>query len=227
MRYIVERLERERNESVSAVRATLESDLPRLVKALCRQLETFWLRRSVTEPAPVTGMAAATREVLLEQGQRLRRAIARIDSPTDFEGVHRARIAAKRLRYLLETLNGDPAASVLVKRLTGLQDVLGLAHDSHRIANRMVRELGECAARDARRTALLMMNLDGDSADEPAFAKIRPGLTELARRAHASDRKAYDGFRRSWRKRQIESTLAAVEMVAESLSAGLPEIADL
>src|SRR5262245_55725755 len=66
VKYIVERLERERDESISTVRATLDSDLPRLVKALTQQLETFWLRRSVTEPSPVTGMAAATREVLLE-----------------------------------------------------------------------------------------------------------------------------------------------------------------
>jgi CHAD domain-containing protein len=227
VRYVVERLERERNEAERDMRATLENKLSKLIKSLSEQLESYWLRRSVSEPAAESRMAAVTRDVVVDHAERLARALGRIESPADFAGVHRARIATKRLRYLLETLNGDQGAAALVKKLAGLQDLLGAAHDSHRIANRLVRELGESAARNARRAALRATKIDDDETGVPSFAKTRPGLTTLAKRAHQNDREAYDAFRRTWRKRQVERTLVAVEMVAESLATAPDGPADL
>jgi len=219
-RYIAERLEQEREAALQATHATLDSDLPKLVTSLAEELETYWLRRSVAEPDPVIRMSSVTRDVLVEHGERLVRALGRIESPADFEGIHRARIAAKRLRYLLETLNGDPAAVALVKRLSGLQDALGHSHDAHRITSRLVRELGECAARDARLSALRALEIGEDADGNVPFSKVRPGLTALAKRAHQSDRKAYDHIRRSWRKRDAQKALSAVEALAESLVSG-------
>lgn len=217
-RYICARLQRELDAARKTVRETLEGDLPKLLTALSDQLGIYWQRQSLDDTSSPDDMAAATREVLERHAERFDQAIDRIDSATDFDAAHRARIAAKRLRYLLETLNGDPDAAALVARLTSLQEILGVVHDSHRIVNRLVRELGECAARDARRSALHLMELGDEDDDEmPAFAKIRPGLLALVQRAHASERKGYGVFKRRWRKRQVQKTLADVTIIAKSL----------
>jgi CHAD domain-containing protein len=219
--YVASRLRHECDAGFRAAREALENDLPKLVDSLSEQLASYWQRQSVAEPSAPKSTAAVTGEALIDHGKRLARAIDRAASPGEFDAAHRARIAAKRLRYLLETLNGKPATAALVKRLTDLQDVLGIVHDSHRIANRLVREIGECAARDARRVAMhaLARTDDDDDEDEeqPPFSRIRPGLTALAHRAQRSEQEAYARFRRRWRKRQVESTLAALEQVAETL----------
>lgn len=54
-----------------------------------------------------------------------------IADPTAVAELHRARIAARRLRYTLETFDtvfGDEGAR-LIAEITGLQDILGETHD--------------------------------------------------------------------------------------------------
>lgn len=54
-----------------------------------------------------------------------------IADPTAVTELHRARIAARRLRYTLETFDtvfGDEGAH-LIAEITGLQDILGETHD--------------------------------------------------------------------------------------------------
>lgn len=216
-RYMTERLQREMDDVKGAVRKTLDGDLPRLLDTLSGQLGTYWLRQTLESPEPPTDMATVTRAALLRHAERFGRALERIKSPGDVEAAHRARIAAKRLRYLLESLGGDPDAKALVAKLAALQGALGVVHDGHRVANRLVKEVGECAARDVRRLALESLDLDGKDDDTPPFAKIRPGLTALAKRCHQRERTAFQAFRRRWRKRQIRSTIAGVTALADSL----------
>jgi PPK2 family polyphosphate:nucleotide phosphotransferase len=71
-------------------------------------------------------------EQLARHAAALKRAIDDIESDDDVKRAHKARIAAKRLRYLLE-----PAARTsqrddsLLRRLRKLQDELGTLHDFH------------------------------------------------------------------------------------------------
>ena len=60
----------------------------------------------------------------------------------DQGGVRRARVAAKRLRYLLEPFRTDiDAAEPLIAQLCHLQEILGELHDSHTHRARLAREL--------------------------------------------------------------------------------------
>lgn len=222
-RYMTERLQRELDAARAAMQKTLEADLPKLLATLSDELGEYWLHNTLEEAQTPRDMSSVTRDVLQRHGERLARAIERIESKTDFEAAHRARIAAKRLRYLLETLNGDTDAAAMIARLRSLQDMLGVVHDSHRVADRLVREVGERAAQDARLAALASMGLkkakESEAPDAPAFAKIRPGIVALAQRAHAREQKAFGLFKRRWRKRQIESTVADVGAIADSVTA--------
>lgn len=165
-------------------------------------------------------MRAVTREVLEAHAERFAKAIDRIESKKDVAVAHRARMAAKRLRYLLETLNGHPGAKSTVQRLMSFQELLGVVHDSHRIVTRLLREIVECAAHDARRSAHLALELSESEEDErPPFARVKPGLLSLARVARKRELQTFTLFRRHWRKRQVERLLGEISAIADSLEA--------
>ena len=78
--------------------------------------------------------AAAARRVQAAQRDVLR-ALAAVDGPQAVGGAHAARIAVKRLRYLLAPLRDQGAACAeAVQRLRRLQDLLGELHDRHILA---------------------------------------------------------------------------------------------
>ena len=217
-RYIADRLRIDRDAAQTAARAMLEESLPDVLDTLGKQLGTYWLRQDVEVTERSKDMASVTRDVLVRHADRFGQAVRRAKSIRDVALLHRARIAAKRLRYLAETLVANASASALVVTLAELQDTLGVVHDGSRVVERLVQEVADCAAHDARRTALASLHRRDAADTAPSFASVRPGLIALAKRAHAGERAAFDTFRRRWRRAQIADTTAAVATLAESLS---------
>ena len=77
--------------------------------------------------------------------------IAGLTAADDAARAHRARLAAKRLRYLLEPLERElPSAGPIVKRLKGLQDVLGELNDSHALEGELSAAVETAAQQRAR-----------------------------------------------------------------------------
>lgn len=122
----------------------------------------------------------------------LRRRLGAIADVNDDRSSHRARIAGKRLRYLLEPLDGVVAGvPECVERLKRLQDLLGSVHDGHVFARLLRRHAGAPArgqARTTRRTP----------ARTPAT-----GLRTLERRLHARRNEAWLEFTDEWLERQF------------------------
>lgn len=188
--------------------------LPKLLATLSGDLDEYWERHPTdsSKKERRSTMNAALRTALQRHASRFAKAVARIDGLADVEAVHRARIAVKRLRYLLESVGADPEAAALTARLRTLQDALGAVHDSHRIADRIIEALSDSAARDARRVALQSMNLkDGAGATTPALKKIRPGFMALAQRVNDRQQLEFASFRRRWRKSQVQKAVATVK----------------
>ena len=79
--------------------------------------------------------------LLSDQLEVVRTRLAAVRGASDEQRIHRARIEAKRLRYLLEALrpSGQVDPGPAVKHLKRLQDLLGELHDSHVLAT----EVGE------------------------------------------------------------------------------------
>ena len=217
-RCIVESLEHERDTATRGVKEVLTRDLPRLARRLGEQLEMYWEQQRLDHAASMRTMAPVVADVVRDHAHRAVRALARIESLDDAKVVHRARIAAKRLRYVLEPLGDRRGVDELLERLRGHQDQLGEVHDAHRLATRLVREIGERAAKDARRRALAALDLGKDHAPEkPSFASIRPGLMELARRAHAAERAAFVRFSKSCGKKERAEIEASADQIAADL----------
>src|SRR5207302_83781 len=85
------------------------------------------LNRARNDRSPGQGsFGAAAARLLREQAAELDQELRAATSPDDEAAIHGARIAVKRVRYLIESLAIDVAdAAALVARCKELQDLLG------------------------------------------------------------------------------------------------------
>ena len=96
--------------------------------------------------------------------------------------------------------------------------MLGTLHDARAIAERLVREIADGAAADARRSACAHLGLpNAESRNTQPHADLRPGLIELAERARDSERDAFTSVHRRWGPRGAKSILVALSTIAQSL----------
>lgn len=103
---------------------------------------------SATEPT----YGLVTRDLLLELGRTTQQRLADVRSLADQDPAHQARIAAKRLRYVLEPVAKIlPDGAELLAALQRLQDTLGELHDTRVLAQELAAAISDAAAADARR----------------------------------------------------------------------------
>ncbi len=160
--------------------------------------------------------------------QLVRKAVAELESSLadvrtveDMEPAHEARIAGKRLRYLIEPVVEvlDDGKSVLT-RLKALQDVLGDLHDAHVFSGELVDASAEAAAELARAESNAV--LEGTSAP-PARRRSgrdpRAGLLGLAERVRDRGNKAWQQVEEQWIAGRAADFLDDVRTLAAHLEA--------
>jgi CHAD domain-containing protein len=100
------------------------------------------------------GFARVTGERLQATAQTLREALAKIQTVTDTTEIHAARIAGKRLRYLLEPVASEiPGGSAAVRKMKRFQDEFGLLNDAFvRMAE--IEDAAQAAGAEQARVAL-------------------------------------------------------------------------
>jgi CHAD domain-containing protein/CYTH domain-containing protein len=173
---------------------------PRLRKRLADRLS--WYRVEVAADAPPGGPAAGAvlASLVGAAADALADALAEVRSVADQEEAHRARIAGKRLRYLLEPVAAAlPGAAEAGKRLKGLQDTLGRMHDAHVL-------LAETA--HARASVV-----DGAQPDP------RPGLRAVADVLAGERERTFARFREEWMEGGAAALAEAVGEVRRLLDA--------
>jgi CHAD domain len=129
---------------------------------------------------------------------------------------HDMRIAAKRLRYVLEVTGfsfGRPADTAR-RRARDLQDILGEMHDCDVMLPRVQSEVERLRGEDAR--ALLLRAGDADDLD-PGLVAHAPnrtlyrGLELLAVHLRARRALLFERFRRLWQAEVSKQTWAKLE----------------
>jgi CHAD domain-containing protein len=187
LRWLVLRIEDRRAHGLEHVRTEVRRSFRRAGRTLRKGLSVYRQEIDPGHPVPTEPFAAAARRVLLEQAHQLDRLLGAVHAAED-EEAHRARIAAKRLRYLLEPLaHAVPASAVLVTRLKELQDRLGELHDVLELEHE-VRAAVEAAAAERAARLLDVALLDHATPDQLRAARRRdprPGLVAVARRLRA------------------------------------------
>jgi CHAD domain-containing protein len=187
-------------------------DIRRSVPHAFRGLERRLRRRfngALTEPRKRVGpfAVALAREVRAESAA-LRQEFAIARSPADADAVHGARIAVKRLRYLLEPVGErDTGAQSLLDRLKRLQTALGELHDLQILLQEFGEAAAEAAAERVRRKHALLVRGAARS-DRPDGTSPRPSPTGVLAIANLAARRQEAVFARDlaeWRDGALES----------------------
>jgi CHAD domain-containing protein/CYTH domain-containing protein len=168
--WLTARLKEEQRLEKEQMLAMNQRLFPTLNKRLRRQLQHYPITVRLDAHVEPTITGAASAGHVERAARRLERRLGLITGENAEEEIHRARIAAKHLRYLLEPFSvGLPAGDAVIERLKGLQDTFGDVHDAHVFLPTLRRELAE-TVRDR--------NVD-----------LGPGLRSLAKalRARASE----------------------------------------
>lgn len=199
--WLKERLSKERTEGAGGALAAAE-EFASLAPKLAKKLDFYRAPLRDTENGELFGRVIAER--IENEASRLRRRLNGIERFTDVEPSHRARIAAKNLRYLIQPVAAFAAGGdAIIETLKKLQDSLGDVHDVHMFAGDLVGATETAAGARARRVSeVVMADDDGESEDDRIRrARARdpgPGLLGIARHLHERGMQAYAEVERDW-----------------------------
>jgi CHAD domain-containing protein len=169
-KWIVLSLKSDRRRAWGRFRRTLEREFPKTEKVLRRQLTQYVVRRDVRTDDSVTSIRTVAAQALGEQADALGSAFKRIRSADDTKRLHRARIIAKRMRYVLEAIAEKvPGADGVAGDLHRFQDIVGELRDAQLLAHRVTREVTSIAA---ERTALVASELVYRPAGPMDFSRV-------------------------------------------------------
>lgn len=215
LNWIARRLRATRRAEYAAARRRVRSDFARVAAALEERLAGV----------PVDGapLGPAFGVLVRDHADALARNAASIGSADDRRAVHEARIAGKRLRYLLEPLRAGPGpARALVKSMKGLQDALGELHDLHVLEGTLETALAEASAEKAR--ALRDAALAGDDARlrREHRRDERLGLVALAALARRRRDEVFAALDASWLRGGLAALVADAHALSASLAAPSP-----
>jgi hypothetical protein len=139
--------------------------------------------------------------------------------PAEVKAQHDMRIAAKRMRYVLEGTGfclGKPAETAR-RRARDLQDILGELHDCDVMLPRVERHIAELRARDAhavRERAGGALDLDPRLAARAPHRTAYRGLDVLTVYIQARRRLLFDRFRELWMEHEQGGTWERLDRAA-------------
>lgn len=136
--WLLAKEERRQGVALRDLHDSLVKRWPDLGERLAAELRRYELDVDLDDPESTRSMGAFVATELQREVEELADALPSLKSLCDVDAVHRARIAAKRLRYLLEAF--DRRLRVGAKALdvvTMLQRHLGDLHDAHIMAERI------------------------------------------------------------------------------------------
>jgi CHAD domain-containing protein/CYTH domain-containing protein len=179
--WMMERLDTERHKAREKMLDLDEQLFPALGSRLVPQLTRFRATIDLGTGSRRRSMAAVTARRMRADAARLRRRLWRIEGHSSGDAIHRARIAAKHLRYLIEPFAElVPNGRGIIDSLKALQDGFGDVHDAHVFTSELEAALPKAARAVAGGTRLV------------------PGLEALMAALQARGQQAYDQTARDW-----------------------------
>jgi CHAD domain-containing protein/CYTH domain-containing protein len=224
VRWLRMRFQRQQREADSGLEQRLARDFDRVRDRLESRLATYrveaHVHAGVREPVFATVMA----RLILSHAEELKRRLRRVHTVDDIEQAHRARIAGKRLRYLLEPIAQHTALGTgLVEQLKGLQDILGDLHDAHLWLMVLRDVVAELAMAEGRRMAQAFtpaseVLLSAGRRRGPA----RTGFVSLARLAQERSAASFEKFLAEWSESTSKKFFRDVNRLSRELKAHAP-----
>jgi CHAD domain-containing protein len=202
--WLIGRLEGRRFDMVRTGTAYAREQFLKTAAKVRPRLGTFRMEIRTGSRQAHRSFGHATGELIRAQVAELADDLKRVQGAEDENGVHSARISAKRLRYLLEPLaRRVPGVKALVTQLKEVQDSLGDLHDRHVLAEEIA----------STRSDLSCISSD-------RLAGCEPGLRTLERLAVEQAAVAFARFDTQWSGEPAGKFILQVERLAVSLAEG-------
>jgi CHAD domain-containing protein/CYTH domain-containing protein len=219
LRWHLERLEVRRRRADRRLARHVARRFARLEASFRRRLERYRLRIE-RDPSRRRHEAAAV------LGSRIRKfagdlecRLGAVRTMVDEAPAHRARLAAKRLRYLLEPIRSEvDGVEPLIGKLRELQDALGELRDSRSQRAALLRDLAKAGREHERR---LDAAVRAGVAHAPALDQgddPRPGLLALAERLEEREAEAFARLRADWLAGVADSFFEAVTQAGKRIA---------
>ena len=202
--WLTGKLEGRKNDSLDQDTADFARRYTRAAARMCRRLGVLRLRVGISSASQPLSFGRVTGDLIIEHVARLRSELLQVRDVRSIEEVHRARIAVKRLRYLLEPVaRSNRRARAVISRLKVAQDLLGEHHD-------MQVMLDAIASARARLS----------SSEAKLIATLRPGVEKVEQLANDRAEAAFEQFNSLFGGELASRILTRAEEVGISLSEG-------
>jgi CHAD domain-containing protein len=208
--WLLDRLRAKKTRADLDFRRALDADLARAIAGFTKALNRYTIH--LDEPWPPFARTAA--DLVRAHATAVRKALASVTNIGDRIEGHEARIAAKRLRYLLEPLRDiDPHATRVVEHLSRLQDDFGALHDAQLFGSDIARLLAKVLASTTIPSEEVGAEPNAEEPDDRADL-----LLAIARRLHRDEVTAFDRIADTWLADRTDALWTDVEAIASSLS---------
>jgi CHAD domain-containing protein len=190
--WLVEDLKAQKAEADLELRKAVDRDLERTSAQLGKGLSHYL----VDLDKPADPMAFALAKLIRDHAESAANCMRKIESVGDRAEAHEARIAIKRLRYVIEPLEGAiDGVESLVHDFSKLQDELGALHDAQIFGSEIARHLAKVLAAAAPVVRTDEPGGDGDvtSANDRADA-----LRAISLRLHREEVRAFTSLGETW-----------------------------
>ncbi|HEX2076607.1 MAG TPA: CHAD domain-containing protein [Longimicrobium sp.] len=202
--WLLDRLGQRQEELDRALLDEVAHDFGRERRRLTGRLTEYTATVSPDDLREHPSMGGVAADLVVEHAEALRARLDASGSVEEQEALHEGRIAAKRLRYLLEPFTDElPEAAWAVKRLKRMQDTLGEMHDAH-VAGLLIQ---------AERA-------EAEALNQPLGGYLAPGLDALAAAARAETERLYAEAEGEWLGGRAAEFFARVGGLAEQMRAG-------
>ncbi len=152
LQWLIERLEARRASELAETVRELRRAFPRIERRLRRGLGEYRTRVPPPGEPAHKRFGAAAGTALRATAAAFGDALAAIEGVDDAAGLHAARIAGKRVRYVIEPVAASvPGGASLVRRLKSLQDLLGETNDCHGLDREICEAVAAAGAAGALR----------------------------------------------------------------------------
>lgn len=221
--WLMERIEGRRMAANERFRKRIVDDFERTRSALDARLAAVHDDDGATpRVAARATLAAGVASVVHNHAERLRVHLGAVHGLGDDQELHRARLAAKRLRYLLQPLSDAiEDENHVIPRLKPMQDALGELHDTHLLIETIADGLSVVFGERGEQivSAVRTVGSGTDRFMDTSAPAVERGLLVLAARLHERAVRAFAEVRDSWLGARAEVLVAEIWAVADQLDA--------
>ncbi len=219
--WLLARLQERKRHAYEDMEDEVADEFDKLEKEMRARLSVYRAEIRLDARSPRATLAEAAAGILRQQVAELESHLARVSDAEDEKPAHKARIGAKRVRYLLEPLVEEiPGAAPVVKRFKALQDLLGDLHDAHVLEASLAEAVEEAAAERARK--VMALSLAAASDDNLLRAERRrvheAGLIALARLNRLRRDRLFESLEAEWLEGRADAFLREVEGLGERMT---------